>query len=396
MRILLVHNRYQQRGGEDQVFETERAILEARGHQVQTLEFDNASIPAQHSPLVAARLAAGTVWSRSAAARVTEAVREHPAEVVHFHNTFPLVSPAAYYAARRAGAAVVQTLHNYRLLCPNALFYRDGAPCEDCLGRRISWPGILHACYRDSRTQTAAVAAMQAVHRAVGTWRGAVDAYIALTEFGRWKFIEGGLPPERIEVKPNFIHFEGSPLDQERRGYLYVGRLDETKGIATMLDAWRALPDLEALRIAGDGPLLGDVSKAASQLPNATALGRLSRSEVLMEMAVARALVFPSRWYEGFPVTIAEAFASGTPVIASRLGAMAELVEDRRTGLLFEPGNASDLATKVAWAAANPADMAAMGGAARAEYEAKYAPERNYDLLMEIYERATARRKKVG
>jgi hypothetical protein len=196
MRQLLVHNRYQQPGGEDAVFEAEAALLQRHGHDVEQWVEDNREIPTTPT----ARLAAHTVWSSPAVRRLEAILHRTRPEVVHFHNTFPLISPAAYVTCRRQGVPVVQTLHNYRLICPNAMLFRDGHPCEECVGRVVPWPGVVHACYRGSRAQTAVAAAMLATHRVRGTWTRDVDVYVALTQFARGKFLRGGLPETRIVV----------------------------------------------------------------------------------------------------------------------------------------------------------------------------------------------------
>jgi len=383
--ILMVHNRYQQRGGEDAVFEAESNLLERHGHTVHRMLFDNASIPERRTPATSVRLAMSTVWSRDSVAKIEAAIERFQPGVVHFHNTLPLVSPAGYYAARRQHVRTVQTLHNYRIMCPNALLFRDGGPCEDCIGRTVAWPGIRHKCYRDSTGQSAVVAATTAAHRIFGTWNRAVDQYVALTEFSRQKFIEGGLPESKITVKPNFLDSAPEPKGERGDAFLFVGRLAESKGIHSMLEAWTSQRLPFDLRIAGGGPLEATVEAAANAVPAITALGMLTPDQVIEEMQTARALVYPSTWYENFPMTLVEAFACGLPVIAARLGAMAEIIEDGRTGLLYTPGDAHDLACKVQWATANPTELKQMGKAARAEYDARYTGERNYAHLMRVY-----------
>ena len=380
MRLLLVHNRYLQPGGEDAVFEAERALLARHGHKVVTLVEDNARLREVH-PLKAAVEA---FWSQRAYRQVRTLIERTRPQVVHVHNTFLRLSPAVYYAAHVAGVPVVQTLHNYRLLCPGALLMRAGQVCEDCLGKILPWPGVLRGCWRGSRAQTSVVAAMLAVHRGLRTWSTKVDRYIALTEFARQKFIAGGLPAEKIVVKPNFVDPDPG-LGTHQGGFaLFVGRLSAEKGLPTLLQAWKNLPAVP-LKIIGDGPLEPEVRAFASRNSQVEVLGRRARDEVLQWMKMAQFLLFPSEWYEGFPMTLAEAFATGLPVIASRLGAMAEIVAHSRTGLLFEPGNPEALAEAVAWAWAHPKQMADMGREARREYEAKYTAERNYEMLMAIY-----------
>jgi glycosyltransferase involved in cell wall biosynthesis len=389
MKILLVHNAYKHRGGEDNVFSAERDLLVAAGHCVTTYLRHNDEI-AVDGFFSSAKLATKTIWSRESYRALGELLRESQPDIVHFHNILPLISPAAYYACVKAGVPVVQTLHNYRLLCPGGMFLRDGLVCEQCLGRSIPWPGIAHACYRGSRAATSGVATMLTVHRALRTWQHGVNVYIALTEFARRKFIEGGLPRERIVVKPNFVSLDPG-VSVSRGDYaLFVGRLAQEKGLDILLSCWRQLSNTIPLKIAGDGPLHDEMESFAtrSSLKSVSFLGRVSSGEILELMRGARFLVFPSLWFEGFPLTIAEAYACGIPVIASRLGAMGEIVEDGRTGLHFKSGDAADLAAKVEWAWAHEDQMGSMGIAARTEYESKYTAERNYQMLKKIYESA--------
>lgn len=286
--------------------------------------------------------------------------REGP-QVVHFHNTFPLISPAAYYAARAANVPVVQSLHNYRLLCANATFYRNGHVCEDCLGAFAPWRGVAHACYRDSRAASSVVAAMLAFHRARGTWVDLVDAYIvALTADACDKFVRGGLPAERLITKPNVVYpdpGQGPGLG----GYaLFAGRLVAEKGVATLLSAWQHLADPPPLKIAGAGPMADAVTKVASRCRAIEWLGEVSNARVEALMKDAHVLVVPSVWYEGLPRVIAEAFAVGLPVIASDLGAMSSLIEHQHNGLHFRPGDAADLADQVRWAFTHRAELLVM------------------------------------
>lgn len=377
MRILIAHNAYRQRGGEDSVVEAEIALLRRYGHTVQYYSRHNDEISGKNR----LALAAGTIWSSRTSREISAAIREFRPDVIHVHNTFPLISPSLYWAADAERIPVVQTLHNFRLLCPQAMFLREGRICESCLGR-APLPGMIHGCYRDSRTQTAAAGAMLTVHRALGTWRRAVTRYIALNEFCRDKFVAGGLPAERIAIKPNFVD-HGPPDEIAREGFLFVGRLSSEKGLPTLLDAVARLPGAQ-LRVAGEGP-------EAAVLQGVTGvawLGRLAAEGVRRQMNAAAALVVPSISYETFGLVVIEAFACGTPVIASRIGALAGLVEDGITGLLFEPGNAADLAEKMKWALAHPAEMAQMGRNARLEYERSHTADRNYRLLMNIYQEA--------
>jgi glycosyltransferase involved in cell wall biosynthesis len=382
-RVLLLHNRYQHRGGEDSVVESEVELLRDRGHPVELLIWDNEEV----GRLPPATVAARTLWSRSSVARVSEAIARFRPDVVHVHNSFPLASPSVYWTADRAGLPVVKTLHNFRLMCPQAMLLRDGRVCEDCVGR-IPLPAIRHRCYRGSRAATAVTAAMLVTHRVLGTYRDRVTRYIALNEFCRGKFIEGGLPADRIVLKPNFVAADPPPPDAARDGLLFVGRLSAEKGIETLARAARLMPQV-TIRVVGTGPdeaLLDGV-------PNIERLGRKSGPEVMQWMACSAALVLPSIWYENFPRTLVEAFAQGLPVIASRIGALGELIEHGRTGLLFDVGSAEDLARRSREALAEPARLRRMGEAARDVYEAGYTPETNYTILARIYDEAIAARR---
>jgi glycosyltransferase involved in cell wall biosynthesis len=386
-RVLLLHNHYQQPGGEDQVFASEASLLEARGHRVLRYTSHNDHV----ARMGRTTLARATVWNGAVYRELRTLIQRERPQVAHFHNTFPLLSPAAYYAARAERVPVVQTLHNYRLLCPNALFFRDGGVCEDCLGRAVPWPGVAHACYRGSRSSSAAVAAMLTSHRMAGTWSHAVNTYIALTEFARRKFAEGGLPTQKISVKPNFVYSDPGIGYGKGEYVLFVGRLSREKGVDLLLAAWKRLRGRLPLKIVGDGPVAGQVAEAVRRLRGVEWLGSQPKDSVLALMKDARALIFPSVWYEGFPMVIAEAYAVGLPVIASDLGSMSSLIDHGRTGLLFGPGDTEALTAQLQWVLANPADLKRMREGARAEFEAKYTAERNYQILTQIYQMSIER-----
>ena len=382
--VLLVHEHYQWPGGEDQVFAAERGLLEDRGYRVLRYVDHNDRIKDMSS----LRLMCDTIWSRKAYRELRKLIRKEKPQVVHFHNTFPLISPAAYYAVKAEGVPVIQTLHNYRLLCPNAYFFRDGHVCEDCFGKTLPLPGVLHSCYRDSRAASGTVAAMLTAHRAMQTWSKMVDTYIALTQFARQKFIQGGLPAEKVAVKPHFLRPDPG-LGEGRGGYaLFVGRLSPEKGVETLLSAWEYIGTKLCLKIVGDGFLASRVCEVARRDSGVEWLGQQPLEEVYRLMRGAHFLVFPSELYETFGRVAIEAFATGTPVIASRIGAVAELVDHHRTGLHFRPGDPKDLAARVEWALSHPAELARMRREARVEFETKYSAECNYQMLRRIYETA--------
>lgn len=384
MRILMAHNQYLIRGGEEESSAAEQDLLRAHGHEVELYEEHNERVGA----LSKLRVALKTVWSSESYHILRQRLQRRQYDVVHVQNFFPLISPSVYYAARAEGVPVVQSLRNYRLACTNASLFRDGRVCEDCLGRTIPWPGVVNRCYRDSRIASGTVAAMIAGHRAMGTWQRMVAVYIALTRFSREKLIAGGLPGEHIVVKPNFVEDAARP-GRGSGGYaLFVGRLTPEKGIGTLLAAWRQLGGALPLKIVGEGPLESEVAAASAADPAIEWLGRRPLGEVYELMGAARFLVLPSEWYEPFGRVAVEAFARGTPVVAAAIGGLAEMIDDGRTGCLYPAGDAAALAARVRRLMAHPDELARMRSAARGEFESRYTAAQNYRRLMEIYHRA--------
>jgi len=402
MKILLIHNYYQQLGGEDQVFKDESKLLKDRGHEVVRYAVHNEDV----CKIGKIDLAIKSIWSREQYQRLRNLLRrEHP-DVAHFHNTLPLISPAGYWGAKAENVAVVQTLHNYRLICPGSLFFRNAKPCEDCKEKFIPWPAVIHACYRQSRSATAVVAGILIIHRLLRTWKDKVDVFIALSDFSRRKFIQARFPIKQIEVKPNFIEVSSKLTDltiksnvsghldeklknrTKREGALFVGRLSWEKGIETLLLAMKNVGPHFHLTIAGDGPLAPLIRTAGDGDKRISWLGRQCIQEVYRLMFESKVVVFPSVCYEAFPLVIIESFAMGTPVIVSKIGALSEIVDHGSTGLHFTPGDADDLAKKMNWADSHPEEMELMGQQARLEYLNKYSPEINYRMLMAIYHKA--------
>jgi glycosyltransferase involved in cell wall biosynthesis len=387
MKILIVHNAYQQAGGEDLVVECESRLLADNGHIVIEHRRHNDELH-DRSRIDMAFAGGSAVWSSVSYRALRDVIAVEKPDLAHFHNTFPLISPSAYYACANANVPVVQTLHNYRILCPAGTFFRNGHVCESCMDCSLPWPGVVHRCYRGNIGATSAIAAMIGTHRLLGTWKKKISLYIALSDFARKKFIEGGLPSDRIVVKPNFIHPDPGPKQGVGDYALYVGRLAEEKGLRTLLTAWSLLREPVPLRIAGDGPMRAEISEQinSKRIVAVELLGSVARREVSKLMHGARFLVFPSLWYEGFPLAIAEAFACGLPAVTSRLGTMAEIIADGRNGLQFVPGDAAGFASAVEWAWTHPAEMEEMGRTARGEYTARYTPDQNYKQLLELYE----------
>ena len=381
MRILVVHNAYQQRGGEDAVVQTEVGLLQAHGIEVRLYGRHNDEVHLQG----ALRTGAEALWSRRTTHEVGELLTLWRPDLIHAHNTFPLISPSVHWTARRARVPVVQTLHNFRLLCLQGTLLRGERPCTQCVGR-APLAGVVHGCYRGSRAQSAVLAASLMLHRGLGTWSRCVDRFVALTPFCRDQLVAGGIEPARIAVEPNFVDLP-EPAPQPRQGLLYVGRLSPEKGTAVLAQALVALP-AGSVRVAGAGPQEGLLDGLAA----CVRLGSVAPAEVALEMGRSVALVLPSTCYEGFPRVLVEAFASALPVIASRLGSLADLVEHGVTGLLVEPADPGALARAMQWALAHPDRMREMGRAARARYEALYTPRQALARRLALYEEVLARR----
>ncbi|WP_246101947.1 glycosyltransferase [Methylobacterium terricola] len=382
LRVLLAHNRYQVRGGEDAAVARDLAALARAGCAVEAVFLDNGAID---SGLARLRAAVATTHAPEGIARVMAAARRFAPDVVHVHNFFPLLSPGIHAAARAAGFATVQTLHNYRLICPGAFLMRDGAPCEVCV-TGSPYQAVRFACYRGSRIGSLAVARMVDHHRRAGTWRRDVDRFVALTPFARERFVAAGIPAERIRIRPNGLPDPGPPADGPRDGLLYVGRLSPEKGVLVLAEA--AIRAGRRVTVIGDGPLAG----ALAGHPGLDLRGALTPDAVQAAMARAAAVVVPSLWYEGLPMVVAEAFAAGTPVVASRIGALASLVAEGETGLRVEPGDAATLSAALGRIAGDPTAASAMGRAARAVYEREWREDVTTRALLDIYRDAVAAR----
>lgn len=386
MKILIAHNSYQQRGGEDSVAAAEAELLRNHGHQVELYHRHNREV----QDMSRISVAISSVWSQRSVEEIGRLCDSLRPDLIHAHNTFPLISPAIHWLASRRRIPVVQTLHNFRLLCPQAMFLRDQQVCEDCLGK-FPWRAVTRKCYRDSTLQSATVATMLLAHRSIGTYQNHVTGYIALSNFSRNKFIASGLPAERIHVKPNFVEPSRAPEWKNREGGIFVGRLSEEKGLDVLIAATMNLQaaskspsEFPAIKIVGAGPLEESVKNVFKN----DYLGFRSPDEVADLLHRSLFLVAPSRCYETFGLAAVEAFSCGVPVIASRHGGLGELVNDGVTGLLFTPGDAADLREKIAWGQTHRDAMMEMGRAAYAEYLKKYTPEMNYQLLIDIYQRA--------
>jgi glycosyltransferase involved in cell wall biosynthesis len=391
MRILIIHNYYKQAGGEDTVFHAEAALLEQHGHQVEKLSFSNKDVNTLTEKLEAAL---GVVYNPRSARIVEQKIRSFRPDVVHVHNFFPLVSPAVFYVARKLRVPVVMTLHNYRLVCPSALLYYKGRVQTENINKVFPLGAIRQKVYRDSAVQTASVVLTTGLHKLLGTWQHKVDRFIALTPGAADMFRNSSLRlrPEQLAVKPNFTEDLGIGEAVREDYLLYVGRLTPEKGIETLLKAHALQPF--KLKIIGDGPLRERVEAHVAQHPSAAYLGFQQRPQVLELLKRAKGLIFSSEWLETFGMTIIEAFSTGTPVIAAKIGGAAQLVEDGVNGLHYTPGSAAELAEKVQQLVQDPQLAVRFGLAARESYEARYTPEANYQMLLSIYKSLTDGKKK--
>ncbi len=380
MNILVVHNRYHYRGGEDTVVDAEVALLRQHGHQVMLYTRDNRELVT----MTARAAAASVLWSRQTVDDLRRLKREFAPDLIHAHNTFPLISPSLYAAAHQLKIPVVQTLHNFRLLCPQAMLLRNGSSCEDCIGH-LPWRAVMHRCYRDSLSQSAITSAMILMHRLRGTWHTEVARYIVLNQLCRDKFVQGGLPFDRMRIKPNFVQIDQTPDWHARRGGLFIGRLSAEKGLQTLADAVRQLPEAQ-IDVVGKGPM----QPLVEATPGLCYRGFHDSAALQARLSKAAYLVMPSTGVESFGLVAIEAFACGTPVIASRHGGLKEIVVQGKTGLLVPPGDADALARAIAYAESHPDEMIAMGRAARQVYLERYTPETNYVQMIRIYHEALA------
>jgi glycosyltransferase involved in cell wall biosynthesis len=391
MRVLVLHNHYREPGGEDVVARSECDLLRRQGVQVAEVEFEQETV---RDPAIGdlVHLTRSAVWSRDSYDRVLRLCNQFRPDLAHVHNFWMKLSPSVHAACHDAGVPTVQTLHNFRLLCGNALLFREGHICEDCVGKS-PWRGVAHRCYRDSWLASGAVATMIAINRWRRTWQKDVDAFIALSEHSRTRFVAGSIPQDKIFVKPNFAQepsgVAGPPSTSKI--IVFAGRLSQEKGLTTLLTAWaRAqLQDKGQLLLIGDGPERLSLEQHAATLglspQHVIFSGHKSHDEVLDLIGKSRALVLPSICYESFGLIIVEALACGRPAIVSDIGALSEIVHDRGVGLTFRAGDEAALAANLKSMLMDDGLADSLGHKARSEYSAKYTPDRNYEMLMRIY-----------
>jgi glycosyltransferase involved in cell wall biosynthesis len=388
-RLLLVHNDYRgaEPSGENHVVRNEAAGLSSRGHEVVVWGPCSDEI-SSFTAVQKLTLPGRVVWSRAASRDLERVMAAHQPDLVHIHNTFPLISGSILGVLRQLEVPTVATLHNYRLLCAGGTLFRDGQPCHDCLPSS-HLPGVRHGCYRNSRLATVPVALANALHRR--HWQG-LDALVTLSEAQRRLFLEAGFDPERVIVKPNFVpEVSGSghvpPLGD---GFVYAGRLAETKGIAVIIEAWERLAARGLhphLTIVGSGPLDAEVRRFASRHRSVAVVGQLSRVECYEHIQRSRAVLAPSTWEETFGLVVVEAMMFGRPALAAAIGSFPDLVHSGHDGLLIAPGDPEALAGSVATLYRSAETASRLGAAARATYERRFRPEPNLELLEAIYDR---------
>lgn len=390
MRILFIHNKYRQYGGEDVAVELETSLLKQRGHEVQLLLFSNDETAG------ALRSGINAIYNRAAAKKVQEVIQQFKPQIIHVHNWFFAASPSIFFAARKEGVPVIMTIHNYRFICANALLLRNEQPCELCVKK--TWPadGIRYKCYRNSASQSAMVTTVTSIHKTMGTWQKKVDNYIVLTPFAKSRLVGSSfkVDAEKLIIKPNFIPDPGQGNQAREDFFLFAGRLSIDKGVHVLAKAFSQTT--LKLVIAGDGPEKDMLQQLYASASNITFAGKRNRSELLDMMKRCKAVIFPSLWYEGLPFVILEALATGTPVIASRLGNMAELITHGVNGFHFTPGNATELQNAVETMDKGGPQVEQLYGNARQTYLEQYHPDIHYKSILSIYETTIANSKKAN
>jgi glycosyltransferase involved in cell wall biosynthesis len=389
LKILFIHNRYKQYGGEDVAVELETSILIRRGHDVKTIFFDNKAIDGFFSKIGAAF---GSVYNFSSAKQVSVSIEQFKPDIIHIHNLFFIASPSILYAASKKNIPVVLTLHNYRLICANALLMREGEICELCVNKKFPFSGIKYRCYRNSSAESAVVTSITGIHKFLNTWKNKIHTYITLNEFSRSKLLHSSLdiPPNKMITKPNFVPDPGEANMQRDNFFLFAGRIVKEKGVHVLAKAFATMPENKIV-IIGEGPELKNLQNEFKNFSNITFTGRLEKQKVNDYMKRCKAFICPSIWYEGAPLTIIEAFATGTPVIASRLGSMAETITDGFNGLHFTANDENDLCEKISLFIKETETNFTFYKNARQTYLEKYHEDIHYSAILKIYENVIAR-----
>ena len=399
VKILLVHNFYGSTApsGENTAFTSEANLLRNHGHSV--VEFTrNSDELLRHNLYGKVRGAFSTVWNPASLRKLKSALRENRPDIVHIHNTFPILSPSVLYATSELNIPTVLTLHNYRIGCSAATALRRDEPCTLCLDTKSVVPALRYGCYRNSRIATLPVSLMIALHNAKKTWEKNVDAFITLTEFQKEKMVGFGIPERSLFVKPQFLENPPQPIPWQRREAkaVFIGRLYAAKGIHVLINSWikwgKTAPPLE---IIGDGPIKDELLNMVGKSEAAGSiffLGNLSHTETMKRLSLAQLLILPSICFEGFPMVVQEAYAHGVAIAASNIGSLPHLIAENRTGVLFTPGNAESLLASVQKLLADTSALCTMGEQAKQEFDSKYTSGRNYEILMRIYASAAMHR----
>ena len=397
MRILQVHNFYQYPGGEDSVVDAEKQLLETKGHTVVQYLRHNDEIK-KFNLFQKINFFLEALYSRRTLRELKKLINECKPDIAHIHNVFPLISPSVYFYLKKRNILIVQTIHNFRFLCPNGLFFIKGRVCEKCKnGNTLHC--LLNKCYKDSLILSGFYAVLFGVHRKMKTFQKKIDIFIALNNFTKNKLVACGFSGHKIEIEDNFLFQKENPIREnyEKENYvIFIGRLSAEKGLLTLLKAFQKLDKID-LKIAGEGNQEDKLKKfvCESNISCVEFLGFVTGSHKWKLLQNARFSVIPSQCYEHFPRSVLESFSQGTPVIASRIGGLPELIEDGRNGLLFEPGDSDDLAQKIDYLYRNSDKVLEMSRYARKCVEERYSAERHYERLMAICKRAIRKNAKT-
>jgi len=383
LKILQLHNSYIYKGGEDVVVELENNLLTEYGHSVFQLKRENKKEIRNFVDKFT--IAKNLSYSNYSKELVDKEIKKIRPNIVHVHNFFPLWTTSIFDACIDNNIPIVLTLHNYRTICANGLFFRENKVCEKCLNHS-SYYSVLYGCYQNSRFKSIPVAKMITNNRKKNIWESKINRFIVFTNFAKKKYIQANFPKSKISVKPNYNPTQILPTTINKdlkKNCIYVGRISEEKGITALLKAWENINF--PLKIFGDGPIKHLINKNQA---NITFLGNQPKNIIIAEMQLAKFLIFPTECYEGFPMTILESFASGLPVLASNIGSISEIIKNKYNGILFKPGNIIDLREKINWILSNPDECEKITQNALKEFSIKYSKEKNYELLIKIYKEA--------
>ncbi len=386
MRILLIHDFYQQFGGEDAAVLADKTLLESHGQEVVLYTRENSEIR-DFTLFDKLTLPAQAIYSWRTRQDLAKIIKQRRPDVAYVHNFLPLISPSVYHLLYSLHVPIIQVIHDFRFFCPNGWFFTQGQVCERCKGGNYL-NAVRFRCYRDSYLSSAIVASSIGLNR-LGGMLEKIDAFVCLTNFLKQKLLEAGIRQEKIFVKPNFIDASQiTPAYGQGEYAIFLGRLSREKGIWTLIRAFQQLKGI-SLKIVGTGPMEAELRRflIENDVTNVEIVGFKSGKEKWQLLAKSMFVVLPSEWYETFGLVILEAYAVGKPVLASRMGSLPHVVREGKSGLLFAAGESKDLAEKIGHMSNNPEEREAMGRYGRTLVETEYGPRKNYELLMEICER---------